>query len=435
MKQYIKFLKFLWVILIVPSLYGMENLAPNNNKRPYSLSEVQKEDQKASSKKAKTDSDSSALRYGLVTESLDDCPDLINVVKQTLKVDVSTKEEAKGFVKSVLRTFGEHMGPSMNFLLWDGQIYLNGLIPISDFDSLKMEEVREGPYPILQLCDILEYKDKEIKKKLEAAGKIADCFSLLNESLYWNPVNAFFDEAKVKKNSQMNSLLDKHLQENAKRMEAVAEYIKALRSLKISTVKLKFNRNGLLNSLNDTENETRDLLKGYLEAFGNYISFLDPDDGKSFLDELISINALPKRKGYLIKAHKLWTKKKYNRYTHTECIVEYLWKKQKEKGIQPTPLNMISFRDVCKYCKKMFAKIPPEYYITVISGKQYLKYDPNCRFCNQRRKRSDGNGEYNAVIDPECNNCEDSRAKEHSNDQNNSNLSQIQLSPDFYLTN
>ena len=83
----------------------------------------------------------------------------------------------------------------------------------------------------------------------------------------------------------------------------------------------------------------------------------------------------------------------------------------------------------------MFAKIPPEYYITVISGKQYLKYDPNCRFCNQRRKRSDGNGEYNAVIDPECNNCEDSRAKEHSNDQNNSNLSQIQLSPDFYLTN
>lgn len=359
----------------------------NNLKRSHSLSEVKIEDQEPNPKKAKVNK-----KYGVTKYSLDDCPDLVNVVKQILGVDISSKEKAKDLIIKVFRILNKNKTGGTNFLLWNGTIYLNGLIPISDFNgSLQIKEVREEPYPVLQLCEILGYKDKKTKRKLEAAGRIADCFPLLNESLDWNPVNAFFDEAKVKKNLQIDSLLDKYLQENAERIEAVAEYIKALRSLGISTVKLKFNRNELLKSFNEAENKTKDLMKGFLEEFGKYIKELDENDGINFLERLKN------SKSYLKDIQELYYGSKeddllyYKKYTHTERMVQYL-RNQKE------PFYAVSYNDPCtnlnpsiNRCEQMLAEITPEDdtkpNTIVISGCPY--YGSRGDKINQRRENPD----------------------------------------------
>ena len=53
MKQYVKFLKFLWVLFIVPVVYGTEV-----NQQP---------------------------QFGVVEHSIDKCPNLIEVVDQMLR--------------------------------------------------------------------------------------------------------------------------------------------------------------------------------------------------------------------------------------------------------------------------------------------------------------------------------------------------------------
>ena len=361
----IKFLKFLWVILIVPSLYGMENLAQNSNKRPYSLSEVQTKDQGPNSKKAKTDK-----KYGVVKHSLDDCPDLINVVKQILKVDVSTKEKAKDLIIEAFGSLDENKIEGTNFILWNGTINLNGLIPISDFDdSLKIEGVREKPYPVMQLCEVLGYKDKKIKKKLEAAGKIAYCSPLIYEALTWNTIYKFWYDIRGKGNRQINSMFTKHMKKSKNWPEkdpkfdtyliATADYMKSLNDLKIYTRNLKFNEKGLSESFYKVENKTKDLMKGYLEAFGKYIKELDENDGSNFLKHLKG------SKSYLNDIYELNleyrenTLSYYKKYTHTEWIVRYLRKQE--------PLHMMSYCDPCTSfkphmdrCEQMLAEITPE---------------------------------------------------------------------------
>lgn len=396
MKQYIKFLKFLWVLFIVPVVYGTEV-----NQQP---------------------------QFGVVEHSIDKCPNLIEVVDQMLKVSTHSKKEAEGFVKSVLRTFGEHMGPSMNFLLWDGQIYLNGLIPISDFgDSLQIEGVREDPYPVVQLCDMLGYKDIKEKKRLEAARGIAYSFPLLNKSLYWTSISAFLNEAKGKTGVRIDSMLEERREKcedlEVKYLEAAADYIKSLRSLGIGTKYLRFNKNGLFESFNEAENKTRDLMKGYLNAFGNYISFLDPDDGNSFLEELDRVNNLQKPVSYLVEAYKLWSRPEYNPYTHTEYMV---WYQVKRDGLETKPLWVISFLDACLDCERLFAR--------VISKKENSTYKTGFKRRRLDSVKPSTDNEYNVIIISGCD-YKERRSNLRFPELINPRVLEIQLSPDFYLTN
>ncbi len=97
----IKFLKFLWVILIVPSLYGMVS-DENNLKRSHSLSEVKAEDQDSSSKKAKVNK-----KYGVAVD-LDKYPNFIKAIEQALGVNDPDlqKEAISSFIKAVEQALG-----------------------------------------------------------------------------------------------------------------------------------------------------------------------------------------------------------------------------------------------------------------------------------------------------------------------------------------
>ena len=269
MKQYIKFLKFLWVILIVPSLYGTENLAPNNNKRPYSLSEIKIEDQEASSKKAKIDQSSEELRYGLVTESLDDCPDLINVVKQILKVDVSTKEDAEFLIMKVfhfaelIRDDSEDIEGkyrSTNFIICDGQAYLNGGTNVTRlFDNFPLYDAKGNllkRYKVTQLSDVLGADTK----KLEAMRNVNNIYPKLEEWLNGDElddkikfsIRCFWNKTKNEKNDQriLDILQDdqgKYCKDvkSSDKLLMTSEYIRSLHTLGVDTAHLKCNEKGL----------------------------------------------------------------------------------------------------------------------------------------------------------------------------------------------
>ena len=74
MKQHIKFLKFLWMLLLIHNLYGIET----NEK----------------------------FRYGEIKHSIEDCPNFSEVFKSALNADVSTKEDAESLFMDILLDFG-----------------------------------------------------------------------------------------------------------------------------------------------------------------------------------------------------------------------------------------------------------------------------------------------------------------------------------------
>ena len=400
MKQCIKFLKFLWVILIIPSLYGMENLAPNNNKRPYSFSEVQKENQEPNLKKAKIDK-----KYGVAVD-LDKYPNFIKSIEQALGVNDPNlqKEAISFFIKAVEQALGidnlvstedalDMIGESFdafeirrekneskrtklggkNILFYKGDAYLNGLIPINyAYDNLWINSKRRSPYKVIQLCDILEYGDR--KKELEAIGRIAYCFPLLQEVLTWNTIREFWYDIRGKGNRQIDSMFEKHMgkSENWPSKDpnfdmyliAVADYVKSLNKLGIYTRNLKFNEKGLSESFYKVENKTENLMKGFLKKFGEYVKELDENDGNNFL------KYLKNSKNFLEDIQELYYGSEedslsyYKKYTHTERMTQYL---RKRDGILSEPFYAISYKDPCTdsdpqidHCEQMFAKTTPE---------------------------------------------------------------------------
>ncbi|MCR4623352.1 MAG: hypothetical protein K5780_01690 [Alphaproteobacteria bacterium] len=371
------------MILIVPSLYGMENLAQNNNKRPYSLSEVKAKDQETNSKKAKTDSDSNALRYGLVTESLDDCPDFINVVKQILKVDVSTKEDAEFLIMNVFRFSKHRRGDSTNiegkyrptnFVICDGRAFLSGRMNVTRlFDNFSLYN-NDGnllkQYEVIQLCDVLKLDTK----KLEAIRNVNNIHKKLKDWFYGNKadsktksfIRSFWNEARNEQDDQRiwDALDDSHHPEyfeNPKTyniMTFVAEYITALHTLKVDTARLKCDEKGLFKAFWESRNAVREQTDEFLEKFGEYIREFDKEfgtnDGESFFSELEKLKTKKfKTQEYLEATEKLCKQELFWHYAHAEHVM-YSWRKQ--NGLDMKSLKFISFLHACPGCERLFAR-------------------------------------------------------------------------------
>ena len=126
MKQYIKFLKFLWVILIVPTLYGT------------------------------TDKPQFGIRQKMPSDSVQ----FVEVVKKALGVnDINSRKEAITVIREVFQDFINEKQSSgegrTNVLFWNGNAYLNGSIPIAyNFSNLRLKS-KNKDYQPLQLYEIL----------------------------------------------------------------------------------------------------------------------------------------------------------------------------------------------------------------------------------------------------------------------------------------
>ena len=345
MKQYIKFLKFLWMLFIVPAVGGMV-----------------------------TNPD---LKYGLTRNMINEDAKFIEsmemkAVKESLGInEINSSKDAENLAREVFKTVNKikwyNYAAGMNFLFWKGTTYLNGLIPTGCgkfwLNKSRLNR-RKKSYRIIQLYEILGYKDK--RDEIEAAEKITSCIPLLRDSMYF-PIKSFWDEAKKRERSTedlLNEYLHRYTPKYHNLLKLEAEYIDLLNILGVNITTLSDGEKGLLSSFNEAENKIRDLMKRYLEAFGKYISFLDPDNGNSFLEELASMSDLPKHKSYMVEARNLWTKKKYNLYTHTERMTQYL---RKRDGILSEPFYAVSYYDPCTdsdpltdHCEQMFAKTTPE---------------------------------------------------------------------------
>jgi len=345
MKQYIKFLKFLWVLFIVPTVGGM---VVNPDLKYGMTQDMIKEDIK-------------------FIESME-----VKAVKESLGIDeINSSEDAENLAGEVFQTIDKiknyNYVDGINFLFWKGEAYLNGLIPTgySKFWLNKSRlNKRKKSYRVIQLYEILGYKNK--RDEIEAAERIAYCLPLLRDSMSF-PIISFWNEAKKRERS-VEDILDEHLDHHKlwchELLKLEAEYINLLNILEVNIATLSDGKEGLLSSFDKAESKTRDLMKEYLEAFGSYISFINSDDGKSFLEELTLINDLPKHKSYMVEARNLWTKKKYNLYTHTERMTQY---RRKQKNLLSEPFYAMSYKDPCTdsdpqidHCEQMFAKTTPE---------------------------------------------------------------------------
>ena len=343
----IKFLKFLWVLFIVPTVRGMV-VNPD-------------------------------LKYGMTQDMIKEDIEFIEsmekkAVKESLGInEINSSEDVKASVEEVVQAINgiklKNDADGINFLFWKGVAYLNGLIP-TGYNRFWLNKSqlnkRKKSYRVMQLYKMLGYKDK--RDEIEAADAIAYCLPLLNKSLYWKSINIFLNEAKVRTNTEIDSMLEERIEKSENQMvqylEAAAKYIKSLHSLGIGTNYLKFNKNGLFKSFNEAENKTKDLMREYLEAFGKYMKELNENDGNRFLEELVIIDNLQRPISYLIEARNLWTKKKYNLYTHTERMTQYL---RKQKNLLSEPFCAVSYYDPCTdsdpqidHCEQIFAKTTPE---------------------------------------------------------------------------
>jgi len=366
MKQYIKFLKFLWVILIVPTLYGT------------------------------TDKPQFGIRQKMPSDSVQ----FVEVVKKALGVnDINSRKEAITVIREVFQDFINEKQSSgegrTNVLFWNGNAYLNGSIPIAyNFSNLRLKS-KNKDYQPLQLYEIFDFKFKE----MYATKKIYERFPLL-ESMIDANVNKkrdqrsrflqrskkrdtllkFWNEARKNSDSKsVNKILKKYSYKDHNYLKPAADYLISANSLGSDTKNVDLNREGLLKFYNEAEKKTKE----FLEEFRKYICVLNPGAEKSFSSDLEKVDS------YLKEAPDLCDK--YKKYTDTERIVQYLRKKD---NTQSEPLYMISFLDACADCEKEIAENTNEKAITILISV--------CPF-------------------------KDSRTRERPEDQTNQNFIQIQL--------
>jgi len=348
MKQYIKFLKFLWVILIVPSLYGME-VNPN-------------------------------LKYGLTRNMIKEDIKFIEsmevkAVKESSGIsEINSLEDAENLVREIFQTIDKiknyNYVDGINFLFWKNKAYLNGLIP-TGYDKFWLNK-RKKSYRVIQLYEILGYKNK--RDEIEAAGTIVNNFLLLRKAQTYSKIREFWNKIRMQKDHQIDFTFKEYVRKFNKwkykdpnfitYLNAAVDYIRALNTFNIDTTNLEFCDDGLFKSFYEVENQTKDLMKGYLEAFGKYIKELNENDGNRFLEDLVMIDNLQRPISYLVEARNLWTKKKYNLYTHTERMTQYL---RKRDGILSELFCAVSYFDPCTdsdpqidHCEQIFAKTTAE---------------------------------------------------------------------------
>lgn len=392
----IKFLKFLWLLFIVPVVGGMVS-DENNLKRPYSLSEVEIEGQEPNSKKAKVDN----KKYGVVRYSLDDCPNLINVVKQIFGVDISSKEDAEFLIMNVFRfakrirddsTNIEGKYRSTNFIICDGQAYLNGGTNVSRlFDNFPLYDAKGNllkQYKVTQLSDIFKLDTK----KLEAVRNVKNIYPKLKEWLcvyeldaikcFWNKIINERDDQRILdilQDDQKKSCKD--VDNSGDKLLMTSKYMRSLHTLGVDTTLLICNKEGLSESFEKSRDSVREQFDKFLEKFKEYITELKPEDGKLFENKLFKIRSL-ETKDYLEAVQDLWLNSEYRKYTHAEYLVQY---QRKQNGIEKTPFYMISLLDPCTdFCEEMLTENTSGYKTIVISG---CKFHGSRGFnVNQKRK-------------------------------------------------
>ncbi len=354
----------------------MENLAQNSNKRHQNFFEIKKEAQ-------------AHKKYGVVKHSLDDCPNIIEIVEQILKVDVSTREDAEFLIMNIFRFFKyinndtkkiEGKLRRTNLIICDGRAYLNGGTNVTRlFDNFPLYNSNGDllqRYQITQLSDIFKLDTK----KLEAIRNVNNIHKKLEGWFYNNEldyqtksfIRSFWNEMKNEQDDQQiwDALDDNHHPEYFKNpktynvMTFVAEYIVSLHTLKVDTVHLSYDEKGLFEAFEKSKKVAREKTDEFLEKFGEYIGELNSKDGKSFKKKLSKIKKSRTEK-YLNKAIHLWMNPRYNKYIHTEHMVQY---QRKRSGTEKTPLYMISFLDPCEFCEEMLAESTSEYKTIVISG-------------------------------------------------------------------
>ncbi|MBO7642370.1 MAG: hypothetical protein J6S86_04385 [Alphaproteobacteria bacterium] len=321
-----------------------------------------------------------AKKYGIVTNSIHDCPNFVKVVGDILKIDISSEEEAKSLLTNIFCVFKKRRNEvkniegkyrSTNILLWDGKLFLNGAMNISHcFDdfSYSTSDRCIHAYPTIQLCDLIDFKVIE----MEAIQNIVNIFPKLWKILTTiQPdlddeirlsIGSFFNKTKGAKNDQeISKILQEYKKKYAKNkrkfelIELESRYVKSIRILGIDTPVCNSLEGEIRESFEISKDIIRTKINEFLEKFGKYIKLFNNEDGELFLNQVRKLKELNMTiSKYLECAEILCLESQFNRYTHTEYMVRYF---QKQNNAMKIPLYMISFFDACPNCEEKFAEI------------------------------------------------------------------------------
>lgn len=283
MKQYIKFLKFLWVLFIVPAVGGMV-INPD-------------------------------LKYGMTQDMIYKSIEPIKkvAVKKSLgleNIDSSEIENVLGEVNCEFEWITNH---HMNILFYEGDAYLSGFL--NNYLDINELEVRGKKYRIKQLHNVLEVTNEE----MDAINDIYEEFPLLETTIKYNQrkkgtkkgfsIDEFWDKSKELSDKELEDILktldekgsDEELefydktypQKSYEYLKATINYILSSRVLKVADIKnMKFNEQELLKSVEKAKEKLHELLKG----IGNYIKEFDEvfntKKGELFLEEVEKLENL-----------------------------------------------------------------------------------------------------------------------------------------------
>lgn len=418
MKQYVKFLKFLWLLFIVPAVGGM--VLNKNLEYGKTVKVTCKKDERSIKSIKKI------------------------AVEKSLGLENINPSEINEILGEISCEFKWITNDYVNIMFYEGNTYLSGFLnnPLDNNDF----EVRGKKYRIKRLYNVLGVTDEE----MNSIYGIYDNFFLLKEAQKWKTTQRFWYKSINQSNETLEEILDvlnEHFDMlksdeplelygisyepwSLPYLEAIAEYILSSRTLDVDNIKsMKFNEQELLRSVEKAKDKLSELLKNT----GNYIKWFcagdDKDkgknDGESFLNRLKELNDSEDPLSYLEEAEHLCSDSEYAPYRHTEYITRYLHRHRSDT------LFGISIFDMCENCEKLSAKTTPiknRWFNTVIiSLHNYIKRCDSCKN-NRKRKRSDEE-EYttdNSSLNFKCKDCEDRRKIVRPKELINDSLLQIQ---------
>ncbi len=315
------------------------------------------------------------FRYGEIKHSIEDCPNFSEVFKSALNADVSTKEDAESLFMDILLDFGGTRADvkvlaggirPANIVVCNGNIYLSGGRDIfSYFSNPFLDNKNCNQYlrslRIIQLSDLLGFNAKLVNAIRKVNSLYASLMRLLNSSKVDHDskkvILFFWNKSKNKNDQQILNILkndqEKFCHNNnwrADQLLRMSEYLRSLQILGIKTAFLKRDMKGLTEGFEKSKEIVRKKTDEFLEKFGKYIAKFSFTDAESFNKELLKIRNF-KTAEYLEAANTLYSM--YNRYTHTEYMIQY---HRKQNGKEKGPLYILSYYDPCGNCEKMLAE-------------------------------------------------------------------------------
>ncbi|MBO6056452.1 MAG: hypothetical protein J6P84_05770 [Alphaproteobacteria bacterium] len=276
------------------------------------------------------------LTFGKAQKRINNDSKFIEIVNKIFGISIHSREEAESLIWEAFNAF-EPYKKGKNILFWNGKAYVNGALSIFPVSDLR---IKGRNYHLTQLYEILGYKREDI----EAVAIISNGFPLLNKAITWFSIKNFWKEAKVQKDSQIDKTLQKHKRSCRRffheHIECAANYIKAAKTLGIRTKDLDFSQK----ELSEPHNKAEGIVREFLDKFGDYIGEFNKKDQKQFIENMNHIKNLLYAPSLL---------EDYSIYAHTEYIVRYLQKRNREKT---EPTYMASYYDMCRDCEILFAE-------------------------------------------------------------------------------